>query len=256
MTCKECLAALETESLREMAPDSPVMVHCATCPDCARVATMVREKEYETATVLNSLPPMSSPLAVAEAAVRTSQRRRVGRVVVMLSGVVGAIIIWIVGATMVIPAMHRTGMMPDGPSSDMRVRTETMQLSCLSPQQAGDIITPYIRSKPGRISIPSSGIGAITVTGTPDELAKSRNLILEFEKDPTAACRLPMTIIERLQKQMSGGVHPTGNGHGEGTGKPSTSLLGESGKSLLDPKPPLGSSPVLAPDKATTPPKK
>jgi hypothetical protein len=256
MTCKECLAALETESLREMAPDSPVMVHCATCPDCARVATMVREKEYETATVLNSLPPMSSPLAVAEAAVRTSQRRRVGRVVVLLSGVVGAIIIWIVGATMVVPAMHRTGMMPDNASSGTRLRTETIQLSCLSPQQAGDIINPYIRSNHSNYWVPKSGISAITVRATPDELAKSRNLILEFEKDPSAACRLPMTIIQRLQGEMSKAHAGTGTGHGEGTGKPSTSLLGESGKSLLDPKPPLGSGPVLAPDKATTPPKR
>jgi hypothetical protein len=252
MTCKECLAALETESLREMAPDSPVMRHCATCPDCARVATMVREKEYETATVLNSLPPMSSPLTVAETAVRTSQRRRVGRVVVMLSGVASAIIIWIVGATMIIPAMYRAGMMPDGPSSDMRVRTETIQLSCLSPQQAGDIINPYIE---GKYYIPRSGISAITVTATPKELAKSRNLIREFESDPSAACRAPMTIIRKLQEEMSKGVGPTGNEPGAATGKSSTSLLGKPGKSLLDPKTPSGSGPALAPDKAT-PPKK
>jgi len=257
MTCKECLAALETESLREMAPDSPVMRHCATCPDCARVATMVREKEYETATVLNSLPPMSSPLTVAEAAVRTSQRRRVGRVVVMLSGVAGAIIIWIVGATMVVPAMHRAGIMPDGPSSGTQLHTETMQLSCLSPQQARDIIGPYIRSPGSMISAPTSGISAITVSGTRDELAKSRNLILEFEKDPTAACRLPMTIIERLRRDMSKGVGPTSADPDAATDKASTSLLGKkAGESLLDPKTPLGSGPVIPPDKATTPPKK
>jgi hypothetical protein len=256
MTCKECLAALETESLRDMTPDSPVMQHCARCPDCARVTTMLREKEYETATVLNSLPPMSSPHAVAEAAVRTSQRRRVGRVVVMLSGVVGAIIIWIVAATMIVLPMQRAGMMPDHASSGMQVRTETMQLSCLSPQQAGDIISPYILSERGRISIPGSGIRAITVRATPDELAKSRQLILEFEKDPSAACRAPMTIIQQLQEEMSKAHAGAGPGRGAGSGKASTPLLGESGKSLLDPKPPLGSGPVLAPDKATTPPKK
>jgi len=222
MNCKDCLAALETESLREMAPDSPVMRHCATCPDCARVATMVREKEYETATVLNSLPPMSSPLTVAETAVRTAQRRRVGRVVVTLSAVAGAIIIWIVGATMVAPALDRAGLMPDKPSSGMQLRTETMQLSCLSPQQAGDIITPYIPSERGRIVIATSGISAITVTGTPKELAKSRNLIREFESDPSAACRLPMTIIRKLREEMSKGVGPTGKEPDRGMGKATT----------------------------------
>lgn len=250
MTCKECLAALETESLREMTPDSPVMQHCARCPDCARVTTMLREKEYETATVLNTLPPMSSPLTVAETAVLTAQRRRVGRVAVMISGAALVVTLLIVAVTIVWPAFE------DDDPRVAGVRTETMQLSCLSPQQAGDIITPYIVSRKSRISIPSSAIGAITVTGTPDELAKSRQLILEFEKDPTAACRLPMTIIQRLKNDMSKAPGGTGTGPDAATGKASPSLLGGEGKSLLDPKAPLGSGPVLAPDKPPTPPKK
>lgn len=250
MNCNECLAALETESLREMTPGSPVMQHCTTCPDCARLTTMLRDKEYETATVLNSLPPMSNPLTVAEYAVSTAQRRRVGRVVVVLSGVVGAFIIWIVGATMVVPAMSRAGMMPDNASSHMRVRTETMQLSCLSPQQAGDIITPYIRSRTGRIAVPTSGISAITVTGTPDELARSRNLILEFEKDPSAACRAPMTIIRNLQKQMS---EAQGQNPNPSPDRATTSLLGKHGESLLDPKTPRGSGPIVPPPASPAP---
>lgn len=251
MTCKECLAALRTESLREMAPDSPVLQHCATCPDCARVTTMLRDKEYETATVLNNLPPMSSPLTVAENAVRTSQRRRVGRLVVMLSGVIGAIIIGIVGSTMVVPAMYRAGIMMDtdvraNPSSDMRghpsdmadhpegmmdhpedigLRTETLALSCLSPQQAGDIIGPYIRSDESRIHVPGSGISAITVRGTAAELAKSRELIREFEKNPGAACRFPATTVEKPPITPA----PTGKGPG---------LLGQGKGTLLTPNPP------------------
>ena len=255
MTCKECLAALETESLREMTPDSPVMQHCARCPDCARVTTMLREKEYETATVLNTLPPMSRPLAVAETAVLTAQRRRVGRVAVMISGAALVVTLLIVAVTIVWPAFE------DGDPRVAGVRTETMQLSCLSPQQAGDIVRPYIHL----VSIPTSGISAITVRGTPDELAKSRNMILEFEKDPSAACRLPMTIIERLRKDMS--EFPAGTsrdlrraagiGQAAATGKTSPSLLGKkAGESLLDPETPLGTGPVLPPDKPPSPPKK
>src|SRR5256885_1973307 len=115
MTCEECLSALATESIREMTPNSPVMQHCASCPDCARVTMLLREKEYQTATVLNTLPPMSNPLAVAETAVRTAQRRRIGHVVVMISGVAGAVIIWIVAATMVAPAMYRAGIIGNAP---------------------------------------------------------------------------------------------------------------------------------------------
>jgi hypothetical protein len=258
MNCNECLAALETESLREMTSDSPVLQHCATCPDCARLTTMLRDKEYEAATALNTLPPMSNPLTVAEYAVSTAKRRRVGRVVVMLSGVAGAFIIWIVGATMVVPAMHRAGMLPDNPSAAAGAVTETMQLSCLSPQQAGDIITPYIRSARGRIAIPTSGISAITVTGTPGELAKSRNLILEFEKDPSAACRAPMTIITRLREQMSGRLGPgaAAEPNPNPNATKATTLLGKEGEPLLDLKAPRGSGPTAPAPKASTAPKK
>jgi type II secretory pathway component GspD/PulD (secretin) len=188
MTCEDCLSALATESLRELSPDSAVMLHCATCPDCSRLTTTLREKEYEAATVLNGLPPMSSPLTVAETAVRIAQRRRVGRVVVMLSGAALVATIWIASAMTIIPALNRADLRSAGAQ-----RTETMQLTCLSAKQAADIINPYVRSHGSTYYIPSSGIAAITVRGTPDELAKSRNLIREFENDPSAACRVSAT---------------------------------------------------------------
>lgn len=205
MTCADCLSALATESLRDISPDSPILQHCAICPDCARVTTTLREHEYEAATLLNSLPPISNPLTVAEAAARIAQRRRVGRVVVMLSGAALAATIWIAAATTIIPALNRGDLRNAGVQ-----HTETIPLTCLSAQQAGDIINPYVRSHNSNYWVPASGISAITVKGTREELAKSRALIREFEADPSAACRLPMTIIKRVQEQMSGGQGQTG----------------------------------------------
>jgi hypothetical protein len=242
MTCEECLSALRTESLREMTPDSAVMQHCATCPDCARVTTMVRDKEYETATVLNGLPPMSNPLTVAETAGRTDQRRRVGQFVVMLSAIVGAVIIWIVSATMIVPGLYRARVIGGTPPPG-GMRTETMQLSCLSPQQAANIIEPYVRSNNSKYWIPGSGISAITVHGTPAELAKSRDLINRFERDPGAACRTTATTVRRLRRGLDE-VDPSPT--------VATPPSGE-GPSLLSPR---GSGGLLTPDKATTPPKK
>ena len=242
MTCEECLSALETESLREMTADSAVMQHCATCPDCARVTTMVRDKEYETATVLNSLPPMSNPLTVAEAAGRTAHRRRAGTFVVMLSAIAGSIIIWVVSATMVVPALHRAGVIGSTPTP-AAMRTETMQLTCLSPQQAADIVDPYVRSNHSKYWIPGSGISAITVYGTPGELAKSRDLINRFERDASAACRVPASTVRRFRRgDVVDYVNPTVHGPSTGTGP-----------GLLGPNP--GGS-LLTPDKATTAPKK
>jgi type II secretory pathway component GspD/PulD (secretin) len=172
-----------------MTPDSAVMAHCATCPDCARVTTLVREKEYEAASILNGLPPLSNPIAVAEQAIITSKRRRLGRVAVMTTGAALAMTIWIAGAMLVVPVWKRANY------DISALRTETMQLSCLSPKQAADIINPYVRAHGSTYYIPNSGLAAITVRGTPLELAKSRELIREFENDPSAACHINMGVF-------------------------------------------------------------
>jgi type II secretory pathway component GspD/PulD (secretin) len=182
MTCEECLAELATGSLREMADDSQVMEHCATCPDCSRLTTLLREREYNAANVLNNLPPMNNPITVAEASVSTAHRRRIGQVVVMLSGAALVVTIWIAAAVTIFPKMrHNDNVMAT-------LRTETIPLSCLSPSQAADIINPYIRSRSSAYYLPTSGISAITVRGTAEELVRSRNLLRDFENDPAAAC--------------------------------------------------------------------
>jgi hypothetical protein len=228
-----------------MTADSAVMQHCARCPDCARVTTTLRDKEYETATVLNGLPPTISPLMVAETAVRTDQRRRVGRVAVMISGAALVVTLFIVAVTIVYPAFE------DGDTRVAGLHTETISLSCLSPQQAGDIIAPYVRSNRAIYFIPTSGISAITVRGTLGELSKARELIREFENDPSAACRLPATTIRKLQEAMSKLQDP----NPVPSPDKATSLFGPTGKSMLD-KGSSGSGPVIPPDKSTTPPKK
>jgi hypothetical protein len=219
MNCTEVLATLSTASLRDMTPDSAVMLHCDTCPDCSRVTTLLRDREYEAATVLNSLPPMSNPITVAEQAVVASKRRRLGRVAVMISGAALVVTIWIAAALTVIPALNQSDV--DIASA---LHTETMQLSCLSPQQAADIINPYVRSHGSTYYIPTTGISAITVRGTRDELSKSRNLIHDFENDPKAACHLP-----------------------------ENSLLNPDKRSLMNAD--KNAAPVLAPDKLPTAPK-
>ena len=248
MTCEECLSALETESLREMTADSAVMRHCAYCPDCARVTTIVRDKEYETATVLNSLPPMSDPLTVAETAGVTDQRRRVGGVVVTLSAIAGAIVIWIVSATMVVPGLYRAGVIGNGPRPT-GLRTETMQLSCLSPQQAADIINPYVQGQGSTYFILRSGIPAITVRGTPGELAKSRDLLAKFERDPNAACRVPETRLRNTMKAVDR-VFEDANRNRDAAPSPGPQNL--KGPGLLG----SGGASLLNADKATTPTKK
>jgi hypothetical protein len=198
MNCTEVLATLSTASLRDMTPDSEVMLHCDSCPDCARVTTVLRDREYEAATVLNGLPPMSNPIAVAEQSVIASKRRRLGRVAVMITGAALIVTIWIAAALTVIPALNNADV--DVASA---LHTETMQLSCLSPQQAADIINPYVRSHGSTYYLPTTGISAITVRGNRQELLKSRNLIHDFESDPKAACHLAQaTLLDPNQRSL------------------------------------------------------
>src|SRR6267143_7065781 len=186
MNCTEVLSTLSTASLRDMTLDSAVMAHCDTCPDCARVTTLLRDKEYEAATLLNGLPPMSNPIAVAEQSVITSHRRRLGRVAVMASGTALFVTIWIAASLTIIPALNVADA-----RRVTRLATETISLTCLSPQQAADIINPYVRSNGSAYYIPTTGISAITVRATWVELAKVRNLLHDFDSDPKAACHLP-----------------------------------------------------------------
>ena len=185
MNCQECLAVLETGSLRELTPDSPVYAHAATCPDCARVTTVLRDREYEAATFLNNLAPASHPSVVAEAAIALARRRKLGKVVTMLTGTALAATIWLTMQFIFVPMMNHA---EEGNAT--RLHTETIGLTCLSPEQASDIINPYVRSRGSTYYIPSSGLSAITVRGTSEEISKSRELIGEFENDQSAACRI------------------------------------------------------------------
>jgi hypothetical protein len=259
MNCNECLAALETESLREMTPDSPLLRHCATCPDCARLTTMLRDKEYETATVLNSLPPMSNPLTVAENAVNMAQRRRVGRVAVMLSGAALVITLWFVAARIVYPVFE------DDDVRLARTITEIIPLTCLSPQQAGDIIEPHLRSNRARYYAPTSGLHTITVRATPEEVAKSRALIRVFENDPNAACRATGHSLADLEKDLwkLRGAFPNPNPNPNLRSNPNPNsdrategLLGPSGEPLMRIYRERGSGVTVPPPEASPPPKK
>jgi hypothetical protein len=127
---------------------------------------------------------------VAEQSVIASKRRRLGRVAVMITGAALVVTIWIAAALTVIPALNKSDV-----NIATALHTETMQLSCLSPQQAADIINPYVRSHGSTYYIPTTGISAITVRGNREELSKSRNLIHDFESDPKAACHLPENTL-------------------------------------------------------------
>jgi hypothetical protein len=180
MNCNECLEELATGSLRELSAESAVSRHAATCPDCGPLLTQLRDREYQAATVLNTLPPISDPIMVAESAGKLSHRRRMGGVVVTLASIALGLSIWFAASTF-IPEII------DGGHGMAGLQTETIPLSCLSPQQAGDVINPYMRGK-GRIYYIANGVAAITVRATPPEIYQIRDVLRNFDNPGATTC--------------------------------------------------------------------
>jgi hypothetical protein len=133
---------------------------------------------------------------------------------------------------MILPVARRSEIVANSP-----LRTETITLRCLSPEQAADIINPYVRSRGSGYYMPNSRISAITVRGTADEVAKSRNLIGSFESDPSAACRsTPFGMLKKLGEEDASNDGGRGMFHrpGEGTSNDATPAV--AGKATTAPK--------------------
>lgn len=196
MNCRKCLDELATGSLRELTQESAVSRHAASCPDCGPLLTQLRDREYQAATVLNNLPPLSDPILVAHTSARLARRRRIGRVVVTLTAIALALTIWFAADTMVTDFGAK-------PFSVDVLRTETIALSCLSPEQAGEIISPYVRSNGSTYYVPPAGVSAITVRATPRELGQVRALLRDFDSGRNTTCNADMTAnFQQLQRRV------------------------------------------------------
>ncbi len=199
MTCQECLSELATGSLRDLTPGSEVARHCAACPDCGPLATLLRDREYNAATILNSLPPMSNPIAIAETAGMLSRRRRVGKFVVFLTGAALAATIF---TSLFVTDFGKRVM----GVNDAALFTETISLTCLSPEQAADLVQPYLRTHGSLYYVGRNGVQAITVRGTEEQIEKSKQLIRQFENDPKTACGY--LSADKLQEILKRVRHP------------------------------------------------
>ena len=180
-TCSETLNALSSARVSDISPGSTIALHCATCPQCMRVADEVRYAEYRLAASLNEARPGFRSEEVAIAAMEGSEfrrRRRIGR--------------WVRGALAVV-AMGIFGVVMEtrveDDNSSRKLVTETLMLRCLSPSQAAELVTPYLRSS-GTAVYKSEDLPTITIRGKPDEVISAKRLIDGI--DNTGACaRLP-----------------------------------------------------------------
>ena len=180
-SCSETLNALSSARVSDIAPGSTIALHCATCPQCMRVADEVRYAEYRLAASLNEARPGIRSEEVAIAAMEGSELRRRRRIGRWVRGALAIVAMGIFGVVM------ETRVEDD--NSSTKLVTETLILRCLSPSQAAELVTPYLRSS-GTAVYRSEDLRTITIRGKPDEVISAKMLIDGIDR--TGACaRLP-----------------------------------------------------------------
>lgn len=193
MNCQEYLSIIETASVGEIEQNTRVRQHAATCEDCSRVIRLIAEGEQDMAMALNNLVSSIPASQTAEAAIVIAKRRRVGRLFTVFFAVLIAVSAWITWVRVIVPSMRATAEIAAG-----NLRTETLPLQCLSPDQAGDLISPYVRSNGSAYYPAKAPMTVITVRATPEEIRAVKALLGQFDKPATAGgCAVPQSSGDR-----------------------------------------------------------
>jgi len=185
MTCQECLAAVTSASLQEIQSDAQIRQHSEECQDCSRVVTLVAAGERDFAALLAAHSSTKLPMQTAETAMSRAKRQRMG---VVLSGVFAILLaatIWIAWVRVVVPSARATADM----TTSHQV-TETLAFKCLSPEQAGELISPYVRANGSLYYLPKSALRVITVRATADEMKTIKALLGRFDSAPAGSCSI------------------------------------------------------------------
>jgi hypothetical protein len=185
MTCDECLSILATTAVSELGQSSRALRHGDTCQDCARIITLVKNGEHDLAYALADASSRLPAGHVAADAIRLARRRHVKRLITASLSVVAAITVWVTWLQVIEPALQKTAVI-----AGTNLRTETIALKCLSPTQAGDLISPYVRSSGSAYYPGKGGLDVITVRATPKELQEVKRMVGQFDKSQGSACQI------------------------------------------------------------------
>lgn len=186
MKCQECLSRMGAESVSDLEHDDMLRAHSATCEDCSRVLTMVVDGERDFARALDGFSSSLPAAQTAEAAIATARRRRVGRRMGLVLAILTAATLWFTWIRVVVPTARATAEL----AATNQV-TETIRLSCLSSEQAGNLISPYVRSNGSAYYYATPPVRAITVRSTPEELVKVKEILGNFDTPAGVTCGLP-----------------------------------------------------------------
>lgn len=184
-TCAECLSVLSTTRLADVPQNSAVSSHIETCPNCSRLVTEMQVAERRLALSLDSSIPNMPPTLVAANAItgselehRQSVARWVRRALAFAAGII-----------VVAFLRSDTGKYMTGADDFQR---QTIQLRCISSEEALELATPYLRSNKGRI-YRNGDLRLVTVQGKADEVNAVLTQIERAERT-IPQCQIPSPV--------------------------------------------------------------
>jgi hypothetical protein len=166
--------------LSDMRPGTAAALHLESCPQCASIAQEIAYAERRLSLALAATQSSFTPEELSHGALLGSERERRTNVASWARGGLTAIGVAI--------GLFFVGnfIIPVSQQSD-KIRTETISLRCLTPEQAMEIATPYLRSD-GSISSPK-GMRFVTIRGKHDEFEAAISRVKSI--DDAQRCALP-----------------------------------------------------------------
>ena len=173
MNCNDYLWLLEKLPADEV--DSRVArEHVAACPECGRVTRIVAARERESLAVSPGERVASALVAARHRKVRLYYR----------AGLALAITASAFGLAWARQSRHSTGP----------VVRETFLLQCLSPEQAAEVLRPYVGAS-GRLWFnPRSPLGVLNAEVSPDVMAAIRSVIDRYDNPDHAQCTVGVRV--------------------------------------------------------------
>jgi hypothetical protein len=179
-TCAQCLNDLSTMRMSDVRPGTSAALHLESCPRCASIAEEIAYAERRLSIALTETGSSFTPEELSHRALHGSERDRrrvVARWVRGLLAVAGCGAFAFFMESVFIPMSERSE----------KIRTETISLRCLTPEQAMEIATPYLRST-GSISSPK-GMRIVTIRGKTNEFQQAIARVKSI--DDAQTCALP-----------------------------------------------------------------
>ncbi|MGZ8379523.1 MAG: hypothetical protein ACXWZS_12365 [Gemmatirosa sp.] len=171
LTCTECLRLVATADVHELTTATAVTEHCRTCADCATVVDEVGQEAQRLADTLDGTLPGVPAHVVALRAVAGAApgRRRTRRLRTALSA--GAVTVALLGTVMLL----RTS------TGAAAVETRTVELHCLAPEQAAELVRPLMTAQIEVTFRPTLNLPVLMLRGPHRDLALAEQQIAQID---------------------------------------------------------------------------